>query len=728
MEKNLASMPLHIRRSSWSNSTVWYAPLLMWLHEKLYFALSFPVMFSWLAVAYWATLANIPFLEDSLPAVRTFSVRLFFALALGILVSHWLALQLHVPRADKEYPVLTDRYTVSTVLWGRGFDGNYLLGLALPAICFGLLLMFFPHIEPKRGDLSHVGTGVSLVVLGLVCIYLDRFPPTFGLNVPSENEFRWALASWQAEQERQMQPRNAPAAPPTAEDYATPVGAKRASLDFAGIFGMKAVKDKLLEPARQVIAERLAGQEAPGNGILLHGEPGNGKTVFAEALAGELGVPFIQMTYGDVSSKWLGEMPRVLGNCFAYAKRNAPCVLFIDEIDSFITSRDAGTNNAEDLKVTNTLLTEIVELRKHKVVLVGATNYLARLDAAAIREGRFDYKVEVTPPDDVARVGLLRQGVDKYARLLAVDDAAMLSVAKRWTGFSVSRLLAVTKVLPSYAKERGIDAIGFEEWMGALREVQGRNGRVPKDTKALTELVLQPDTREAIEMVARRLKDAHRVETLGGTLPTGVLFSGPSGTGKTAAARALAKEAGWAFLSVAGPDLVADRGRLDKLYAEAKDIRPTLVFIDEADQVLRNRQYSATPDVCNKLLVLMDGAEERVKDVVILAATNHPDQIDPALLRAGRFTEKVEFAPPPQSEIPRFVAAWLKAKKVGLSPELGVFEVAGVLQGQTIANIEGALQYAVNRVIAKHDGASSLVLAMDDLEAAARVVLAESNG
>lgn len=723
-EKTLASMPLHIRKSAWFASQAWYARLLMWAQEKLFMGVGFAVMFSWWTVAYWVTLANLPFLEDSLPAMRSFSLRMFFALAGAILFVHWMSLQLHIPRADKEYPVLTDRYTLSTALWARGIYENYLLGgLALPATCFGLLLIFFPHIDPKPGDLSHVWMGSSLVALGVVCIYLDRLPPTFGLKVPTKNELQWALAAWRSEHERQMQPRNAPAETQAADEYATPVEARPADLDFSGIFGMQAVKDKLLEPARLVLANRQAGQEAPANGVLLHGEPGNGKTVFAEALAGELGVPFIQMTYGDVSSKWLGEMPRVIGNCFAYAKRKAPCVLFIDEIDSFITSRDAGSNNAEDLKVTNTLLTEIVNLRKHKVVLVGATNYLANLDAAAIREGRFDYKVEITPPDDPARIGLLRRGVKKHAPALAVDENAMLSVAKRWAGFSVSRLLAVTKMLPAYAGDRNLKNIGFSEWMGALREVQGRARRAPADAKSLSELVLDPATRDALELVARRLKDAHRIESMGGTLPRGVLLFGPSGTGKTAAACALAKEAGWAFLSVAGPDLVAERGRLDKLYAEAKDIRPTLVFIDEADDVLRNRQISAAPDICNKLLVLMDGTQEAIQDVLFVAATNHPDRIDPALLRAGRFTEKIEFTPPPPDQVPRFVSGWLKGKKVALEAGLDAFDVAQMLDGQTIANIEGVLQYALNQAIARHKEGQSLTLLREHLQAAYRMVL-----
>jgi transitional endoplasmic reticulum ATPase len=720
--------------SAWAFSHRRPARLITGLADKLGFACLFCSSLAWWGPLYWVTVAILPFdwSRQSTPFMRNFIAASLIASFAVILFGYWLELQTLKPRAAKGLPLVGSG---STYL---AFGAWPTYGLGMPALSFGGLLLLAAAMQ-SHGSATHndnLWYGVGMVCLGMLSLYWGKHPPKFGLNELPQPAGRPAQFNPQAEEEIKSSLMAEQGSAPIkgsneaaqSEDYATPVHAAAPKINFSHIFGMHSVKDKLLEPGQLIVAERTmrAGTESPANGVLLFGEPGNGKTVFAEALAGELRVPIIQLTYGDVSSKWLGEMPRLISNCFAYAKLQAPCVFFIDEIDSFIRSRDAAGSNEESLKITNTLLTEIVNLRNFRVVLVGATNYLANLDAAAIREGRFDYKVEITPPDEEARIGIIGKGVAKHAQHLNVDRQVMLSVAKRWNGFSVSRLLAVVKALPRYAKDNHLTDIGHAQWMGALREVQGRSGRVPTDTKSLAELILDAPTREALNMVVSRLKDVERIESLGGTLPSGVLFFGPSGTGKTAAARALAKEVGWAFLSVSGPDLIADRERISKVYTEAKDIRPTLIFIDEADDALRNRQYSTTPDLTNRMLVLMDGTQEKVKDVVFIAATNHPDQIDPALLRAGRFTEKVEFTAPPTDQIPRYVSAWLKGKSVILEPGLDAWVIADLLEGQTIATIEGVLQYALNRSISLQLGQQTLVMTPEDLEAGMRIVLIET--
>lgn len=632
---------------------------------------------------------------------------------------HFFELKGCVPRKDPEYPLITILTRIPAWL------SRYEEALPLSWICFtyaGLLwLQWSQDLQAVPTSWHTLGFAALNTATALAAWWYGRCPPYHGVRHPTDEEFAaYSNRRWQEETAREnaAQAVQAPAPQP---EYAIPVEARAPRLKFASIHGMTALKDQMLTAGAAILQQRSAG-EPPRNGILLQGEPGNGKTVFAEGLAGELGVPIVTLTYGDVSSKWLGEMPRLLSNCFAYARQHAPCVLFIDEVDSFIRNRD-GVAHAEDIKVANTILTEVVALREHQVVLVAATNYLAALDPAAIREGRFDFKVEVTAPDDEARIGLLREGIRRHLPSVTVDDEALGAIARRWSGFSVSRLMAVTKAMGDHLTASQGSRVGFDDWLAALRRVQGSKGQVPASTKRLQDLYLEAGTREALASIAHRLRDAHRVESMGGTLPGGVLFYGPPGTGKTVAAQALALESGWAFLPIAGPELLADRERMGTLYRQACDLRPALIFIDEADDILRERAMSTTPGMVNRLLALMDGSATRVPDVVFLAATNHPEDVDPALLRAGRFTEKICFQALSDDQAALAVRSWLRAKHVELHGVI-LADVVELLSGKTVADVNGVMQYALNRAITRHTGDKRPRIQLQDIEAAARTVLA----
>lgn len=492
---------------------------------------------------------------------------------------------------------------------------------------------------------------------------------------------------------------------------------------FAAILGMDELKARLLAAGSEVMASK--GKRGARNGILLHGDPGNGKTAFAQALAGELKVKFLSISYSDTATIWVGEQSRKLKAAVEQAKRNAPCVFFIDEIDSFISQRSSEQSNRPESKdIVNLMLTELVELRNHKVLVMAATNLLESLDAAAIREGRFDFKIEVTPPDSKARLGLLRLGLQRNLPKATVDDQVAERVADRWNGFSVKRILAVTEELPSYLQrhQRPLGApLGFEDFMGALRSVQGRRGIELEKVRPLSDLILGEELRDALDGIVARLQDPDGTERRGGTLPTGLLFYGPPGTGKTAVAKAMCKEVGWAFLTTTGAELSRDPEALSKLYKNAMEIRPCLIFIDEADELLLSRQHSAHTASTNKLLSIMDGASDRVHDVVWIAATNHPEQIDSALLRGGRFTEKLEFELPQASAISAHIEKWLKTRSIQLETSLSHGDIAHSLRDQSIANIEAVLQAAVNRAIGRKE--STVSLQAIDIERAAKQVI-----
>jgi transitional endoplasmic reticulum ATPase len=321
-------------------------------------------------------------------------------------------------------------------------------------------------------------------------------------------------------------------------------------------------------------------------------------------------------------------------------------------------------------------------------------------------------------------LGLLWKGLRDNLPGYHVEDEVVKAVAVRWNGFSVKRILAVTEELPTYMKgQGGRKAVEFSDFMGALRQLQGQRGAKPENVKPLADLLLSADTREALDLIAGRMADPEHTEKHGGTLPTGVLFSGFPGTGKTATAKALAAEIGWAFLPSTGAELARDPKKLEALYAKAKDLRPAIIFIDEADELLRSREFSGSTDATNKLLTLMDGVGDRVRDVVWIAATNHPDTIDSALLRGGRFTEKVRFELPDEEAMAKFVDRWIAVRKVQLAPDLPPEHVVKMLGQQSIANAEAALQAAVNRAVARRT--TPVVVGQADVAQAVRMVYSE---
>jgi transitional endoplasmic reticulum ATPase len=504
--------------------------------------------------------------------------------------------------------------------------------------------------------------------------------------------------------------------------------AKPGSRVFGDIHGMVEVKTRIKKAAQEIIGgskQSGAGQRANRNGILLSGAPGNGKTVFVDALSGELRIPYISVTYGDVASKWVNETTENVVRAFRDAEAQAPCILFLDEIDSLISRREGPSNENESGRTTNAILTELVNIRGKNVIVMGATNFLDRLDAAAIREGRFDYKIEIPPPDNVARFGLLIESFEQNLPGISYDTETARRASDRWEGYSVKRIQSVGEELAEMYREEQFGDISLDLIFVALRRVQGRKGRIPPDTKDLDELILPAELRQQLKTIAKRMKDIERVEKLGGTVPSGLLMFGAPGTGKTETARSLAKATGWAFLHTSGNDLIMNPSSMDTLIADAADIRPCIVCIDEADDILADRRQSGVTSVTNKLLAAMDGAQGKVRDVVYVAATNHPENMDPAALRGGRFTEKMYFPLPDEAGLATFVQSWMDNSRAEFDPSLSAATVARSIGHQvTIANAAAVLQEAVNTMIGRSNDTNARVQ-MGDIQLAAKTVLGD---
>lgn len=489
--------------------------------------------------------------------------------------------------------------------------------------------------------------------------------------------------------------------------------------NFTHVAGMSELKTEMLKAGKAITQSR-----SDKNGVLLHGAPGNGKTFFAEALAGELRLPFINVSFGNIASQWVGQTTVNAMKVFDDAVAQAPCVLFMDEIDSvFIDRTKVANTDSEAPKTLNAILTRLVDVRGKGVVVVGATNFLDRLDAASIREGRFDFKVEVPTPDYDARLSLLKSGLKK----VSVDQATIESVSRRWEGFSVSRIRSIADKAVDVAAEVKQTVLTFEDLMAALRKIQGSKGdRLPENVPGVDDLFLSDEMRKRLNNILVRMKNIEDVERFGGNAPAGILFSGPPGTGKSLGAMSLAKSSEWAFIRTSGNELLENPETIDKIAARASDIRPCIIFIDEADDVLADRKMSPmSKSVTNRLLAVMDGAGGRAKDVVFIAATNHPEMLDPAMLRGGRFTEKIEFMLPSDKVIRDYVAKWISKSKAPLSSDFNVENVTGLLSGQSLANAKDMLQGAINESIVRISGNPNEKVRLQDLKDAIELISTE---
>uniref|UniRef100_A0A8C0FY86 Nuclear VCP like n=1 Tax=Bubo bubo TaxID=30461 RepID=A0A8C0FY86_BUBBB len=443
----------------------------------------------------------------------------------------------------------------------------------------------------------------------------------------------------------------------------------------------------------------------PPRGFLLHGPPGCGKTLLAQAIAGELELPMLKVAATEMVSGVSGESEQKLRELFEQAVSSAPCVLFIDEIDAITPKREVASKDMER-RIVAQFLTCMDDLNNvaatTQVLVIGATNRPDSLDPALRRAGRFDREICLGIPDEAAREKILRTLCRKLklpesfefhhlarltpgyvgADLMALcREAAMCTVnrvliksEKREdlkgilgtmnTSDELQRLLDLLKKQDPLPEEQLQKlCIEMNDFIVALSSVQPsakREGFVTIPDVTWADIGALEDVREELTMaILAPVRNPEQFKALGLTTPAGVLLAGPPGCGKTLLAKAVANESGLNFISVKGPELlnmyVGESERaVRQVFQRARNSAPCVIFFDEVDALCprrSDRESGASVRVVNQLLTEMDGLENR-QQVFIMAATNRPDIIDPAILRPGRLDKTLYVGlPPPEDRL-----------------------------------------------------------------------------
>jgi transitional endoplasmic reticulum ATPase len=477
------------------------------------------------------------------------------------------------------------------------------------------------------------------------------------------------------------------------------------------------------------IFERL-GILAP-KGVLLYGPPGTGKTLLARAVAAESRVHFIHLNGPEIMRKFYGESEAKLRELFEEAARHAPAILFIDEIDAVAPKRTEVVGEVEKRVVAQLLSLMDGFVARGQVIVIGATNIPEVLDPALRRPGRFDREIEIGVPNTQARLQILR--IHTRAMPLA-PDVDLQEIAEHSHGFVGADLEALGQEVGMIALRRFLSTVPLEtdgatstelgalqvtrdDFLAGLKEVEPSATReffIEKSASTFASLGGLHEVKRLLHGVIEHSHTRDEIyEQVGLAPPRGILLTGPSGTGKTAMARALSGEMQIPLIAIDGPQLYSkwlgeSERALREVFKKARRAAPCILFFDTIDAVApkfgADRFGSDVYQrILSQLLREIDNLRD-VKGVILVAATNRPERIEPALLRSGRFDYILPFAKPDVAE--RAAIMRLCCRRVPLAPDVDFDEFAGRMEGFTSADIESLCKKAALTAIAEFQDGS----------------------
>jgi transitional endoplasmic reticulum ATPase len=486
------------------------------------------------------------------------------------------------------------------------------------------------------------------------------------------------------------------------------------------------VREMIELPLRHPELFKRLGVEAP-KGVLLHGPPGTGKTLLAKAVANETNANFYTIGGPEIMSKYYGESEEKLRNVFQQAEKNAPSIIFIDEIDSIAPKREEVSGEVERRIVAQLLSLMDGMSSRGKVVVIGATNRVNAIDPALRRPGRFDREIELGVPDRNGRLEILQI----HTRGMPLDkDVNLEKLADISHGFVGADLQALSKEAAIEALRRVLPEIDLssesipseilkkiivtmQDFVDVTKEMEPSAMRevfveVPdvkwEDIGGLADI--KQELQEAVEWP---LKYQNAFTYADATPPKGILLYGPPGTGKTLMAKAAANESEANFISIKGPELLSkwvgesEKG-VREIFRKARQAAPCIIFFDEIDAIAPRRggdfgDSHVTERLISQLLTELDGLEI-LTNVIVIAATNRPDIIDAALLRPGRF-DRLLYVPPPNRDS-RIQIIKIHTRKKPLAEDVTIEELANHTDGYTGADIASLSSAAVMLALREH--------------------------
>jgi transitional endoplasmic reticulum ATPase len=519
-----------------------------------------------------------------------------------------------------------------------------------------------------------------------------------------------------------------------SEESAEAVAAAREgdipSITYEDIGGLRDEVTKVREmielPLRHPELFRRLGVEAP-KGVILHGPPGTGKTLLAKAVANETNASFYTIGGPEIMSKYYGESEERLRNVFQEAQKNAPSIIFIDELDSIAPKREEVSGEVER-RIVAQLLSLMDGLKaRGKVVVIGATNRINAIDPALRRPGRFDREIELGVPDRDGRLDILQIHTRGMPLEKDVNLERLADITHGFVGADLHALAkeaairALRRILPEIdlsaesipadilnkiivKMQDFIDVVNEME-PSAMREVFVEVPDVKWEDIGGLETIKQ-ELREAVEWP---LKYQGMFAYADATPPKGILLYGPPGTGKTLMAKATANESEANFISIKGPELLSkwvgesEKG-VREIFRKARQAAPCIIFFDEIDAIAPARggdfgTSHVTERVISQILTELDGLEV-LTNVVVIAATNRPDIIDTALLRPGRF-DRLLYVPPPDYESRKQIIH-IHTKKKPLADDTNIDNLAAKMDGYTGADIAAVASAAVMLALREH--------------------------